>query len=135
MSFFLAYPKILTKTSIPFIFKCKQRISPKKIQTKFQKNSKKIPKILKISNSLHRTLRPKTLSGLFLTRSAKQLFFDIWKIKFFLTRAQTKCAVTVQDVIILGGKNEKRLTLKWMDFNEKVAMSGPSQGLKIQGGL
>ena len=28
------------------------------------KNYQKIPKILKISNSLHRTWRPKTLSGL-----------------------------------------------------------------------
>ena len=34
---------------------------PKKIQTIFQK----IPNFLKISNSLHRTWRPKTLSGLF----------------------------------------------------------------------
>ena len=57
---------------------------PKKFLKKIQKNSKnsatistnnpknfqtisqKIPKILKIFNSLHRTWRPKTLSGLFL---------------------------------------------------------------------
>ena len=33
---------------------------------KFQIISQKISKILKISNSLHRTWRPKTFSGLFL---------------------------------------------------------------------
>jgi hypothetical protein len=36
----------------------------KKNPKKIQKNSQKISKILKVSNSLHRTCRPKTLSGL-----------------------------------------------------------------------
>jgi predicted PurR-regulated permease PerM len=50
--------------------------NPRKIQKILQKNPEKFPKnskqflkeflILKISNSLHRTWRPKTLSGLFL---------------------------------------------------------------------
>jgi hypothetical protein len=43
----------------------KSKQFPKNFQTISQKTSQKIPKILKISNSLHRTWRPKTLSGLF----------------------------------------------------------------------
>jgi hypothetical protein len=37
---------------------------PKNSQKKIRKISQKISKILKVSNSLHRTWRPKTLSGL-----------------------------------------------------------------------
>ena len=56
-----------------------------KIPPKFQKNSKnfktisqKIPKILKISNSLHRTWMPKTLSGLFSRRmQIKKVFVQL----------------------------------------------------------
>ena len=62
-SFFLHLDKILTKTKI---------LTNKSIPSKNFNNVKKefvpikILKILKISNSLHRTYRPKTLSGLFL---------------------------------------------------------------------
>ena len=40
---------------------------PKNFQKIFQRISQKISKILKVSNFLHRTWKPKTLSGLFTT--------------------------------------------------------------------
>ena len=52
-----------------------QKNPPKKYPKTSQKNpktiSQKISKILKVSNSLHRTWRPKTLSGLLFTNSSK----------------------------------------------------------------
>ena len=91
------YPKILTKTSIPWQFplsNSSQKNPPKKIlpknpqkksSQKIMKNSQKIPKNskkfpnnfsnnLKVSNSLHRTWRLKTLSGLFVC-----LFDNLYK--------------------------------------------------------
>ena len=52
-----------------------KKIPPKKIPKKFPKNSKKIPKKFLRSNSLHRTWRPKTLSGLF---SSILHYFKFW---------------------------------------------------------
>jgi hypothetical protein len=51
--------KIIPNKSPP-----KNKKKSRKNKKKFQKNSQKIP-TLKIFNSLHRTWRPKTLSGLF----------------------------------------------------------------------
>ena len=89
LNFFLPSPfrQNLDKQINSFYIQCKQRIPTKKIlpkkfskkilkkflihsppkNKKIQAIFQKIPKILKISNSLHCTQRPKTLSGLLLS--------------------------------------------------------------------
>ena len=66
---------VITQLTLPM--QCKQRTPPKKFLPKkflqknpnnFQTISQRIPKILKISNSLHRTQRQKTLWGLLSSR-------------------------------------------------------------------
>ena len=62
-----SFKKILPKNSLKISKKKSKKFQ--KFSKNFKKNPKNsqiIPKILKISNSPHRTWRPKTLSGLFL---------------------------------------------------------------------
>ena len=69
--------------------------SPSKNLENFHTSSQKIPKILKISNSLHRTWRPKTLSGLFLPKILSISFVEClivthWQNVIFSSRSYLK---------------------------------------------
>ena len=70
------FPKNSQRIHIKFLKQFPKKF-PKNFLKNFLKNSQKNHKILKISNSLHRTKRPKNLTGLFFTKMSLLTFKDL----------------------------------------------------------